>query len=176
MCFALNCGLCYLAFNVWNLFSGFPLGSGISYLFIPQHTPLMLTHKFIWRLWSICRFYMSPPSHGLGLNYRKRNCWSVCIKLEAVFLRCESLFTFFKYWMSWHAFGYSLLLIAYFLFFLPCGRIPTVTGRFNSKTIKFSHILWENNLLNIWIGFSTQKNSLVETRESAENSTEKGIW
>lgn len=47
-----------------------------------------------------------------------------------------------------------------------------MTGRFHIKTIKCSHILWENNLLNIWVGFSTQKNSLVETLESAANSTE----
>lgn len=40
---------------------GFPLGSAISYLFLPQHTLLMLTDKFIQRYQSICPFYMSPP-------------------------------------------------------------------------------------------------------------------
>jgi len=46
-----------------------------------------------------------------------------------------------------------------------------MTGRFNWMTIKFSHIQWENNLLNIW-GFShTQSNSLVEMVESFINSS-----
>ncbi len=62
MCFALEFRLCYLAFSVWNLSPGFPLGSAISYLFLPQHTSLMLTDKLIQGYQSICPFYMSSPS------------------------------------------------------------------------------------------------------------------